>query len=200
MVPCTSGTAALTSGSARTVSPTDSENPTSPTPKVTSSAAGPATSSIVLRKLSRTLRFMTLIATARATPTATPQTMRLVRPQLVGKEDRRPDHEGARDRHPLLLATREVRGKVGRAMADGDRRERLRHALVDLVLPQAVQHEWHADVLSDGQERLQVERLQDIANAPPAERCRVARVHACDVRPVDHDAAAGRRCQAGGQV
>jgi len=37
----------------------------------------------VLRKLSSTLRLITLIAAARATPTATPQIMRLVRPQLA---------------------------------------------------------------------------------------------------------------------
>ncbi len=119
---------------------------------------------------------------------------------LVREDDGRPDHQRAGDREPLLLAAGEVCRMVARPVREIHQRERVVDAGVDLRLPHAVEDQRHADVLAGGEEREQVERLEDVADAPPAQRGGLGRRHPGDVGPVDQDAAARRRRQPGDQV
>src|ERR1017187_5495812 len=54
--------------------------------------------------------------------------------RLVRQEDGRAVHQGARDRHPLLLPAGELRGEVVRAIGEPDEGERLSSSLRALPL------------------------------------------------------------------
>src|SRR5690606_30994197 len=90
--------------------------------------------------------------------------------RLVSEHDAWPVREGARDRDPLLLASRELLGKAVLAAGEAELAEQRRHAAGGLSLRHAVQRERQRDVLGDGERGYQVEELEDEADLLPPER------------------------------
>ena len=69
--------------------------------------------------------------------------------RLVGEQDQRTVHERARDRHPLLLTTRQLGREVVGLLREADEVEDLRHLRADDVLRAADHLERERDVLVD---------------------------------------------------
>src|SRR5262245_18698963 len=81
---------------------------------------------------------------------------RLVRNDDVGVGD-----DGARDAHPLLLASRKLSRPMPAAMGEAHRRERRAHVLAPLVLVERSEKKRQLDVLPSGENRQQVVELED---------------------------------------
>ncbi|HXH25505.1 MAG TPA: hypothetical protein VNI78_09670 [Vicinamibacterales bacterium] len=91
--------------------------------------------------------------------------------RLVGEQDRWLPAYGARDRHALLLAARELTGQVLGAMRHADPLERRHHPLLPLGRPHAAIRERQLDVLEDRQIANQVEALEDEADLAAPQPC-----------------------------
>ena len=105
--------------------------------------------------------------------------------------------EGARDRHPLLLAPRELGGVVVAAVAEAHPPQELVRAVAPVLAPQL---ERAADVLARGQGRHQMEGLEDEADLRGPERARLVLAERGEIVAVEHDAAAGRPVEPGEQA
>ena len=89
--------------------------------------------------------------------------------RLVGQDEARPVDQRAGDRHPLLLAARELAGVVVEPLAEADPLQRLRGAAPAARAgrsPRVDQRQ--LDVLQRGGARQQVEALEDEAERPAA--------------------------------
>ena len=89
---------------------------------------------------------------------------------LVGQQQRRPHHQRARHRHPLLLAPGEHARPVLEALAQADPRQQFRRADARFDRRQAADAHRHLDVFERGELRQQVMELEDEADAPVPER------------------------------
>ena len=121
--------------------------------------------------------------------------------RLVGQDQRGVVDERPRDGHALLLAARQA---VGKARARGRRGRPARAGRARAPRPArrrtAVQLERQQQVLLDGEQRDQVEELEDEADvAAPEARARVL-VERGEIGAVDHHAARRRAVDAGDQV
>ena len=101
--------------------------------------------------------------------------------------------EGARHRHALLLAARELRGVVVAAVAEADALEQ-RVAAPARVL--AAQLERHLDVLARRERRDQVERLEHEADPRGAQPRALVLAQAREVVAVEQHAPARRAVEA----
>ncbi len=81
---------------------------------------------------------------------------------LVGEEQRRPGREGAGERHPLLLAARELRRVVVAALGEADLGQQIVGAPAGAALAGELERQQH--VLARGQVAEQLERLEDEAD------------------------------------
>src|SRR5437867_4758218 len=89
--------------------------------------------------------------------------------RLVRHEDRGVGRDGARDSDPLLLAARELPGKVAHAILQADQRERRLDVLLPLGLGERRQQQRQLDVLVGREHRDQVVELKhepDVRGAP----------------------------------
>ena len=111
--------------------------------------------------------------------------------RLVGEEDQRPVDERARDRHPLLLTTRQLGREVVGLLGEADEVEDLRHLRAHDVLRPADHLERERDVLVDRLVGEQLEVLEDAADVAPQLR-HLPRAEAPDVAARDEDPARGR--------
>ena len=89
---------------------------------------------------------------------------------LVGEDQGGVVDQRARDRHPLLLAAREPVGKAARAVGRGPRASSsAAHAPARARRPAQFSSSGKQQVLLDGQQRDQVEELEDEADVPAPE-------------------------------
>ena len=118
--------------------------------------------------------------------------------RLVGEQDRGPRDEGARDRHPLLLAA----GQLGRAVAAPALEADLPHELVypRLVGLLAGDRERQGDVLLGVEHRQEVEELEDEANVLPAQPRQRCVAEGAQLGAGDRDRARGRLVETREQV
>ena len=91
--------------------------------------------------------------------------------RLVGEHDARVDGECARDRDALLLAARQVCGKMDRALCEADFVEQGERAIAEIRIADAGRGELRLDVLDGGQRRDQIELLEDEAERAQAQLC-----------------------------
>ena len=120
--------------------------------------------------------------------------------RLVGEQEPRPVRERPGDRHPLLLAARELVRAVLRPLAEADELEELGHAGVALSGIRPDEAERHLDVLGRGQDRDQAERLEHERDRVAAHARGRVLGQARDLRPVDHDGARRRLVEAAEEV
>ena len=103
--------------------------------------------------------------------------------RLVGDEYFRSAHQGARNRRPLLLATRELVREVFAPLREADKREGALGLLPCFFAGVPRDEEREADVLGDRLPWQQLEVLEHDADAPPKLRDRGA-AHACAIPKV----------------
>src|SRR5438876_2331199 len=84
--------------------------------------------------------------------------------RLVGEQEQRLVDDGARDRHALLLAARELIGQVVHAIAEADPLERVDRFLAPRAAALAGVDHGQLDVLERRVARQQIERLEHEAN------------------------------------
>src|SRR5262245_41969239 len=88
--------------------------------------------------------------------------------RLVGQQQRRIAHDGARDRHPLLLPAGELAWVVPEPLPEADDAERVLGAFDPLLAAHLDQQQRQLDVLERGQHRDQVIELEDVADVARA--------------------------------
>ena len=118
--------------------------------------------------------------------------------RLVGEQHGGPVHERARHGDALLLAAGELRRPVRQPVAQADRVDQLVEPL--LVGVAAGERQRQDDVLRGGQDRDEVERLEDEAQAVAPQPRQALVVEAGQLLPVDHDGARRRLVEPGEQV
>src|SRR6187200_785505 len=118
--------------------------------------------------------------------------------RLVGEDNRGFRDQGAGDRDPLLLAAGELRGAMGAAILEADGADQLIDPLP--VRFAAGDRERQNQVLLGGQDRDQVEELEDEAELVAAQLGQLAVVEMGDVDAVELDRARGRLVEAGEDV
>src|SRR5690242_4483874 len=118
--------------------------------------------------------------------------------RLVGEDHGRLADEGAGDGDPLLLPAGELGGAVGAPVLEPDRLDQLVHP--GLVGLPAGDRERQDQVLLGGEDRQQVEELEDEAELVAAQLGQLAIVEAGDVDPVELDPARGRLVEASEDV
>ena len=112
--------------------------------------------------------------------------------RLVGQQEPGPKQQGARQRHPLLLAARKLARPVREPVGQADARQHRRRPL-GAEPPRLPQDEpRHHGVLERGELRQQVVELEDEADLPVAELRQPRGVHRRHVDAVEGDRA-GRR-------
>src|SRR4051812_26864958 len=89
--------------------------------------------------------------------------------RLVRQQDERVTRDGTRDRHSLLLAPRELRGQVARAVSHADTLERSCGAPMPLGRWHAPIGERQLDIFHHRQIANEIEGLKDEANLPVAD-------------------------------
>ncbi len=113
--------------------------------------------------------------------------------RLVGEQDAGLADQGAGDRHPLLLAPRELARKMARAVRHADLLQRLAHRLRPLRRLHAAVGERQLDVLVHREVADQVEALEDEADLAIADAGPLGEVEVLDRVIVEHvGALAGR--------
>ncbi len=115
--------------------------------------------------------------------------------RLVGEQDRRLDHEGAGERHALLLAAGQFGGIVGGAVGKPDLRQLGPGAFEGVGA--AGELERHGDVFQRRHVLDQVEGLEDDADVVAAKAGERVLVEAREIPAGDDDLAGARRLQAG---
>src|SRR5215203_1151383 len=117
---------------------------------------------------------------------------------LIGEDHGRFADQGAGDRDPLLLAAGELRGAVGAPVLEADGADELVDPL--LVGIAAGDRERQHQVLLGGEDRQQVEELEDEAELVAAQLGQLAVVEAGDVDSIEFDLARGRLVEPGEDV
>src|SRR3954471_11647627 len=118
--------------------------------------------------------------------------------RLVGEHHGRAVDQRSGDGDALLLAARELRRPVREAIAQADGvDQRVEPLLVDLAAGQGEREE---DVLLGGEDRYEVEGLEDEAESITAQPGAALVVQAADLLPLDDDRARGRPVEPGEQV
>ena len=105
--------------------------------------------------------------------------------RLVAEEQARSAHEGARDRHALLLAARQARREEVRARREAHLFERSRRPLATALTRRRDVELAEHDVLERGAMRQEVERLEDEADPPAAQPGARKVVERRDVAPLE---------------
>ena len=120
--------------------------------------------------------------------------------RLVGQHDRRVRDDRPRDRGALLLAARELRRRMQRAVGEPDRRDRLERARPALGAAHARVDQRQLDVPQHRRAGDQVEALEDQADLPVPDVRQLIVVEIADVDPVEQVPAVRRRVEAADQV
>jgi hypothetical protein len=108
--------------------------------------------------------------------------------RLVGEQQGRARRGGARDRHALLLAARQLRRIMVKAVAKADALEFGPRPLARILRPG--EFERHRDVLDGGHRRQQLEGLQDDAQRAAAQPCQLVFVERAEILAAKRDGAA----------
>jgi hypothetical protein len=119
---------------------------------------------------------------------------------LVGEQEQRPVHEGARDRDALHLAARKLARIGAGSSGEPHRGEHLEDARPRLRGGHAVERKGQGDVLRDREMGQQVERLEHEADARPAQQRARSVIERRDVPAFEDDAAAVRGIEPRDQV
>ena len=109
-------------------------------------------------------------------------------------------HQGARQRHALLFATREFFGEGFPTVEQADSFEQVLGLFVDLRARDAVEFQWQADIFPNGQGGDQVEELEDEANAGTPKESALAFGQGSQVLTIHPNLPAVRRVNAADQV
>jgi hypothetical protein len=118
--------------------------------------------------------------------------------RLVGQKDRGLVGEGAGDGHALLLAARELRRVMVRAVGEVDVFEELPPAFARPADARDLQR--REDVFERRHRRDEMERLEDEAELAAAQGGQSVLAHRGDLLAVDEDAAGGRRVEPGDEA
>jgi hypothetical protein len=100
--------------------------------------------------------------------------------RLVREEKLRPGDDGARDRHPLLLATRQGRRPGARAMAEPDPVHHLADRRFEVLLLDPSDTEGQGDIVESGEVPDEAEILEDNPD-PPSEAGQSLARHGDDI-------------------
>ncbi len=104
---------------------------------------------------------------------------------LVGQDERRVGHDRSGHRHPLLLASRQLRGHVGHAVGQADPGQRLQGPLAPGLGTHPGVDQRQLDVVQGGRPRDEVEALEDKADLPVADLGQLAVIEEPDVGAIE---------------